>query len=169
MKTIQLIDRKGKVRRGRKVVVTKTFNCNISEMWQRIQNVSTLVEICKPMARFTPHKGEMPQNWIIGKSYNFNLYLYSVLPMGKHTIMIERMDKHIHEIQSREYNTLVPIWNHLIKFELINDKSIRYTDEIDLYAGVLTSFVAWWSSLFYKHRQKKWKVILRKSEKLLLF
>lgn len=162
MNTIQLIDRKGKVRRGKKVVITTTFDCNINEVWQRIQNVSTLVEICKPMARFTPHKGEMPTSWIIGKSYDFNLYFHCVLPVGKHTIMVESINEQTREIQSREYNTLVPVWNHLIKIESIDGKSVRYTDEIDLCAGILTGFVAWWSCRFYQHRQRKWKTILRK-------
>lgn len=61
MKTVKLIDRNGKIRKGKKVIITTTFDCNINKVWQRIQNVSTLVEICKPMARFTPHKGEMTQ------------------------------------------------------------------------------------------------------------
>lgn len=162
MKTVQLIDRKGKVRKGKKVVITTTFKCNINEVWERIQNVSTLVKICRPMARFTPHKGEMPTNWVVGKCYDFNLYFHCVLPMGKHTIMVESIDEQTHEIQSREYNTLVPVWNHLIKIEPVDDKSVRYTDEIDLYAGILTGFVAWWSSCFYRHRQKQWAIILRK-------
>lgn len=162
MNTIQLIDRKGKVRRGKKVVITTTFDCNINEVWQRIQNVSTLVEICKPMARFTPHKEEMPTSWIIGKSYDFNLYFHSILLMGKHTIMVESIDEQSHEIQSREYNILVPVWNHLIKIHPTKDGKVSYTDEIDLYAGALTGFVAWWSCRFYQHRQRKWKAILRK-------
>lgn len=76
MNTIQLIDRKGKVRIGKKVVVSTIFDCNINEVWQRIQNISTLVEICKPMAKFTPYKGDMPTKWIIGESYDFNLYFH---------------------------------------------------------------------------------------------
>lgn len=162
MNTIQLTDCKGKVRIGKRVVITTTFDCNINEVWQRIQNVSTLVEICKPMARFTPHKGDMPIKWIIGKSYDFNLYFHCALPMGKHTIMIESMNEQTYEIQSREHNTLVPIWNHLIKIQSSKDGKVNYTDEIDLYAGCLTNLVAWWTSLFYKHRQKRWKVILGK-------
>lgn len=162
MKTVQLIDRKGKIRKGRKVVITTTLNGNVHEVWQRIQNVDTLVEICKPMARFTPHNGEMPTSWIIDRGYDFNLYFHCILPMGKHTIRIESMNEQTHEIQSREYNTLVPVWNHLVKIEPVDDKSVRYTDEIDLYAGILTGFVAWWSSCFYRHRQKQWAIILRK-------
>lgn len=69
MNTIQLIDRKGVVRLGKKVVVSTIFDCNINEVWQHIQNISTLVGICKPMAKFTPYKGDMPTNWIIGKNY----------------------------------------------------------------------------------------------------
>mgnify|MGYP000278014161 FL=1 len=104
----------------------------------------------------------MPIKWIIGKSYDFNLYFHCALPMGKHTIMIESMNEQTYEIQSREYNTLVPIWNHLIKIQSSKDEKVNYTDEIDLYAGCLTNLVAWWTSLFYKHRQKRWKVILGK-------
>lgn len=37
MNTIQLIDRKDKVRIGKKVVVSTIFDCNINEVWQRIK------------------------------------------------------------------------------------------------------------------------------------
>lgn len=98
MNTIQLIDRKGKVRIGKKVVVSTIFD----------------------------------------------------------------IDEQTHKIQSREYNRLVPVWNHLIKIQSSKDGKVNYTDEIHLYAGCLTKFVAWWASCFYSHRQKRWKKILRK-------
>lgn len=75
MKTVKLIDRNGKIRKGKKVIITTTFDCNINKVCQRIQNVSTLMSICRPMAKFTPHKGEVLTSWTVGKSYDFNLYI----------------------------------------------------------------------------------------------
>jgi hypothetical protein len=41
------------------------------------------------------------------------------------------------------------------------EDSIKYTDEVEIYAGVFTFFVAIWSIIFYKHRQKKWSKIAK--------
>lgn len=163
MKTVKLIDKEGVTRNGRKVVVSTTFNTDITDIWQRVQNVSTLTEICKPMAKFSPCNGIMPKIWDIGKKYTFKFYLHGIIPMGIHTICIESMNENKHEIQSREYNTFVPVWNHLVKMETINKNTVRYTDEIDIYANNgLTGLIAWWTVRFYKHKQKKWHLLLNK-------
>ena len=44
--------------------------------------------------------------------------------MGKQNIRIKCMNEQIHKIQSREYNTLVLIWNHLIKIESLDDNPV---------------------------------------------
>jgi len=36
---------------------------------------------------------------------------------------------------------------------------MKYEDEIELYAGILTNFVTKWAKSFYIHRQKRWKII----------
>lgn len=52
------------------------------------------------------------------------------------------------------------IWNHYIQMEKIAENVTRYTDSIELHAGYLTQFAAWWALKFYKHRQKKWQEII---------
>ncbi|EXZ60717.1 hypothetical protein M107_5136 [Bacteroides fragilis str. 3725 D9(v)] len=44
--------------------------------------------------------------------------------------------------------------------EKIAENVTRYTDSIELHAGYLTQFAAWWALKFYKHRQKKWQEII---------
>ena len=43
--------------------------------------------------------------------------------------------------------------------ENFGENEIKYTDEVEIYAGIFTLFTAIWAKLFYKHRQKKWKRI----------
>jgi hypothetical protein len=35
------------------------------------------------------------------------------------------------------------------------EKNIKYTDEVEIYTGIFTLFVAIWGIIFYKHLQKK--------------
>jgi hypothetical protein len=59
-------------------------------------------------------------------------------------------------IISKEYNSIVKIWNHKIVLRSIGEDILEYTDEVEIYAGILTFIVAIWGKMFYKHRQKKW-------------
>ena len=57
---------------------------------------------------------------------------------------------------------MVSIWNHKIGMKQINGNRTKYTDEIELYAGILTGFVAKWAESFYKYRQRRWKLVAEK-------
>ena len=89
------------------------------------------------------------------------MYLHGFLPVGRHTINVVKMDKTSREIDTKEYDNTVVIWNHYIKMKEISQQVTRYTDTVDLYAGCLTSIAAWWTLKFYKHRQRKWQKIAK--------
>ena len=88
--------------------------------------------------------------YMLAPKIGFVLFLFACYKTDWKTI-----DEQNHKIQSREYNRLVPVWNHIIKIQSSKDGKVNYTDEIHLYAGYLTKFIAWWASCFYRHRQKK--------------
>ncbi len=54
----------------------------------------------------------------------------------------------------------VPVWNHEIILNKIDETKTEYTDIVEIYAGWKTDFVYIWAKLFYAHRQKKWIKIL---------
>ena len=66
-------------------------------------------------------------------------------------------------ISTEERNKLVPLWNHRIYLEAIDQKTTRYTDEVEIGAGWKTLFVALWAKMFYAHRQRKWQKLLSDS------
>ena len=144
---------------GRKVVVTSVFETDIENIWCKIQDIETLREICQPKASFISYD-DVPSVWKEGETFCFKLFLHRFIPIGKHTISIIKIDKKSREIVSNEYNKRVTIWNHYIQMEKIAENVTRYTDSIELHAGYLTQFAAWWALKFYKHRQKKWQEII---------
>ena len=159
IKKICLTTRDGKRVVGCKIVVTSVFETDIENIWCKIQDIETLREICKPKASFISYD-DVPSVWKEGETFCFKLFLHRFIPIGKHTISIIKIDKKSREIVSNEYNKRVTIWNHYIQMEKIAENVTRYTDSIELHAGYLTQFAAWWALKFYKHRQKKWQEII---------
>jgi len=151
---------KGKKVTGRQIVVTSEFETNIENIWCKIQDVDSLREICNPRASFVFCDDSLLV-WEEGKSFLLKVYLHKIIPLGKHTLNMIKIDKKSREIVSNEHNKAVQIWNHYIKMEDIHGSTTRYTDVVDLYAGFLTPVIAWWSLKFYKHRQRKWQKIAR--------
>jgi hypothetical protein len=59
------------------------------------------------------------------------------------------------EIFTNEHGSLLKIWNHCIRVEPLSRSVLRYTDETEMDAGILTLFVWAFAHLFYRHRQRR--------------
>ena len=149
-----------KSKNGVKIKITSIFNTSFEIIWSKIINIDTLIYICKPMVRFTLLSKDKPKIWETNKEYIFKLFIYGVIPLGKHRITLKNIDKNNGIIISNENNNIVKIWNHKIEMNIIEEKITTYTDEVDIYAGIFTIIVALFGLIFYKHRQKKWKKLI---------
>jgi hypothetical protein len=89
------------------------------------------------------------------------LYFLKVIPLGRHTIQLVRIDKETNTIVSQESGRLARTWNHTISFREVAQNVVSYTDEIEIQAGWLTPAIWLFAQLFYRHRQRRWKVLLR--------
>src|SRR5205814_10309082 len=90
------------------------------------------------------------------------IYLFGIIPLGTHTIFLERIDSEAREIQSRESEWLVRRWDHLIRVRPAADGQTLYSDEILIEAGWLTAFVWLFAHWFYRHRQRRWRRVARR-------
>ncbi len=146
----------------KKITVTSVFDAPPEAVWEKLLDLETLMTICKPRARFRLISGNLAEDgrWQEGIVYKFRLWLHGFIPMGVHEIVLERIDVARMEIQSRERNRIVTVWNHLIILRRTDDNKTLYTDEVELYAGVFTRPAVFWSRAFYRHRQRRWQQIL---------
>jgi len=133
-------------------------------MWDELQKVSSLLRVASPILTFEPQKGHsVPEKWELGTEYRLKLSFFGIVPLGQHIIELATLDREKRTIVSNEHGSFVKTWNHVIKFEAIDGESIHYLDEIEIKAGLLTVPILLFAHLFYRHRQRQWKVLVEKS------
>ena len=137
---------------------SSVFPASKQEIFEKLQKLKTLQHIAYPYATFTPTDGSTELIWKENTASKFYFKLFSFIPFGVHTINVVKFD--IEEIYTKESNIHVPIWNHKITLEEINENSTKYTDIVEIEAGWKTIFVYLWANCFYAHRQRKWKQLL---------
>jgi hypothetical protein len=147
-----------------KVTVRSVFDCPPEFVWDRVQTSSCFREIIWPVMRVEPVAGtSIPERWLDGKSIPLRMYLFGFLPLGRHTIHHAAVDPHARQIRSRESGTLVRKWWHDITVADAGDGRTLYSDEVEIACGPLTLPVAAFAWLFYRHRQRRWKKVIRKA------
>lgn len=76
-----------------------------------------------------------------------------------HTIRVERLAPQ--EIVSREHGGPVSTWNHRLTFEPTAPSSCRYTDAVEVRAGLATPIAVLCAHLIYRYRQARWRALAR--------
>lgn len=134
---------------------------NENRMWQELQKVSSLMHVASPILKFKPHEGHtLPEKWILGTEYKLRISSFGIIPLGNHFIRLVELNKEEKRIISNEHGMLTKVWNHTIILNAIDDRSINYTDEIEIKAGILTLTIWLFAHVFYRYRQRKWKKLL---------
>jgi hypothetical protein len=144
----------------KKIVKSSLFPANKEEIFLKLQKIETLQYIAKPFARFIPLDDNQSIKWKEGAKLSFRLYIFGFIPFGTHKIDVISFDKDS-GISTLENNKHIPIWNHQIYLEPVDEGTTRYSDEVEIGASWKTPFVALWAKAFYTHRQRKWKRLLR--------
>src|ERR1700730_9036877 len=139
------------------VDVSTVLNCSATKAWNEVQKSSLLLYVIWPLARFVPSGAPFPELWSERLTIQCKFFVFGVIPMGVHTVHIEKIDQRNYEIRSREHDPLIARWDHLISIKPLGDLQSTYRDSIDIDAGILT-FVVWaWANWFYRHRQRRWR------------
>lgn len=142
--------------------ITTVLDCTEEELWEKIIEPKSLQFVASPLLSFQPLLGdELDGEWVTHKMYELKLCFLKIVPLGRHNIKLVAINRESNTIVSNESGTLVPVWNHTILFRQIEHSKLRYTDEIEIKAGWLTPAIWAFAHLFYRHRQKRWKTLLK--------
>lgn len=145
--------------KNKTIAVTSIFQAEKKDVFRRLMKLETLQYIAAPYAKFIPLDGNSSLEWKEGSTFSFYLYLFGIIYFGIHTIHVLSFSEGF-GLSTKEHNKHVPIWNHRIFLETVNQNATRYTDEVEIGAGWKTPFVAFWAKAFYTHRQRKWRKLL---------
>lgn len=144
-----------------KAKVTTVMETTTEKLWDKISQPASLIYVSSPILKFVPIEStNMDSTWDADDEYRLKLYFMKIIPMGKHTIRFSVIDREANKIISQESGSLASVWNHTITFEAIDGERIRYTDTIEIGAGILTPLVWAFANWFYRHRQRRWAKLL---------
>ncbi|MBQ9315495.1 MAG: hypothetical protein IJ203_01590 [Atopobiaceae bacterium] len=141
------------------VTRSSVFPATREEVFARLQRLDTLQRVAWPYATFDP-VGEDAGVWEPGATSSYRFRLLGFIPFGTHVIHVVRfgLDEGIYTHEGNEH---VPTWNHEIRLEALPGGRCRYTDCVDIDAGLKTPFIWLWAQAFYAHRQRTWVRLLR--------
>jgi hypothetical protein len=90
------------------------------------------------------------------------MLLFHVIPLSHHTIHLVGMDPQTRTIRSHEHGGMLKTWNHTLHVEPLPGNTCRYSDTIDIDAGLFTPLVAAIAIGIYRYRQRRWHKLVHK-------
>jgi len=90
------------------------------------------------------------------------LFAFHVIPAYRHTIEIVEVDEANRTVRTHEHGGLLKAWNHTLHVEPIDGRSSRYTDTVDIDAGLATALVAVVAKGIYRYRHRRWRKLVRR-------
>ena len=140
--------------------ITTELDAPAGRVWALLKRKQTLLYVTRGVMGL-PEAHRWPEEWREGEEVSGRIRFLHLIPGWEHTIRAESVDEARRELRTRERGGFVRRWNHLLKVEKISEGRSRYTDEIELDAGVLTPLVWAFAYLFYRYRQTRWRTLAK--------
>jgi hypothetical protein len=145
-----------------RIVVTNLLPITPAVAWEQVQSPALLQHIAAPLITFHPRGEPFPAAWE-EREYHAGMRLYGLLPVGEQVIAIERPQTGApaggYVLRDNGRGGIVKRWDHLM---LLAPEAggTRYTDQVEIEAGVLTPLAAAFARNFYRHRQRRWQQLI---------
>ncbi len=155
------VDYQGKKVKGRRLSVRSTIPMPIEQAWENVKTPALLQFVARGMIKFKAVGEPLPARWEAGQTYAVRMRIFGFIPFGGiHYLFIEAIDDDRHELSTREWDRAAKVWNHDIILRDLGDGRVRYEDSITIYGGWMTGFITAFAKQFYKHRQRRWQLVL---------
>ncbi len=145
--------------------ISTELDCSAERAWQEVQTTRLLEYVTRSLLVFEPIEPQVwPKTWQEDK-YFVRMKFLGIVPFGQQWIDISILDtsaeKQVYQIRDNGHGDLVNKWDHLIIIEEIPTGKTKYTDRLELEAGILTPLVWLYANIFYRHRQKRWQKLVK--------
>jgi ligand-binding SRPBCC domain-containing protein len=144
------------------VEVSTRLECRPDEAERHVRTTRLLRHIAAPLIRFVPEE-ELPAEIPNEGTFRVRMYLFGVLPLGWQAIVVS-FPEHAAGFCLRDngYSPMISRWDHVITIEPEGDGT-RYRDRVAIEAGVLTPLIWLFAQVFYRHRQRRWRELVRRN------
>ncbi len=149
-----------------KVVVTTILDAPVERIWAEVKTPRLLNHVAAPLITFDLiDPATMPAHWGDGR-YLVSMRFLGLIPIGRQWIVTstpqpEDQTRGGFRIRDNGIGDIAKVWDHLIVIEARTDGRTAYRDEVEVKAGVLTLGVWLFAHWFYRHRQARWRRLVR--------
>ncbi len=140
--------------------------CSPRRCFAEVETPRLLRYVSSPVVRFVAiDPPAFPERWEDG-NYRVGLRIFGWIPLGSQVIGISRGEfsdgdsGFRAQLRDNGHSALATKWDHWITVESAPG-GCRYTDRIEIQAGLLTPLVAAFAWFFYGHRQRRWQRLVR--------
>lgn len=142
------------------VRVTTELDAPAQKVWELLKRKQTFLYVTRGVMSI-PDAKDWPEEQREGLKMRGRLRFFHLVPGWEHEICVDSVDEDRREVRTTERGGFVKAWNHLLKVEPFSEERSRYTDEIEIDAGVLTPMVWAFAHLFYRYRQARWRSLAK--------
>src|SRR5690606_24160856 len=145
------------------IKLTTALAARPERVWAEVQTSRLLQHVAAPLVRFRAiNPIELPEAWA-DASYEVQVLVFGWLSAGRQLVRISRSESGTARVLRDDGSgQLARVWNHTIRVEPSPGGGTRYTDIVEVQAGVLTPFVWAFAQMFYRHRQRRWRALVER-------
>ena len=144
----------------RTISISTELDAPADVVWRAVKTPQAFVHVAKGMLRY-PAAERVDRPWQMGDQLDGWTFLFGVVPFSVHHLAVASIDDQRRVLVSHEHGGLVRTWHHTLVVTAVDDASCRYEDRIAIDAGLLTPVVVLYASIFYRHRQRRWRRLAR--------
>ncbi|TDO12109.1 hypothetical protein EV580_3835 [Mycobacterium sp. BK086] len=137
------------------------FPTSAQRVWPAMLSPATFLYACKGLFSVPALAGRV-EPFREGESGTAWLFALHVVPAYRHTIEVHDIDPATHTVRTREHGGILRAWNHTLHVEAIDNTSCRYTDTVDIDAGIATGLAALVADGIFRYRQRRWRTLVRR-------
>ena len=145
----------------RTVHIETILPTDADRVWSAMLSPVTFLYVCKGLLGFPVLSGRS-EALRAGERGTGWLFAFHLIPAYRHTIEIVEVDQVSRTVRTHEHGGLLKAWNHTLHVEPIDERSSRYSDTVDIDAGVATAFVAMVATGIHRYRQRRWRKLVRR-------
>lgn len=135
------------------------ISCSWEKAAEQVLTTRLLRYVAHPLVTFASVGADpLPDIWTEGTHW-VRLRLFGLLPLGKQAIVISILPvPRGFALRDAGYSALIPVWDHTLTIEPMPEGT-RYTDTVEVRAGILTPLVWLFAQAFFRHRQRRWRAL----------
>lgn len=142
---------------AKRITVSSSFDAPADRVWKLVKTSLLLENVCKGIITFKPLKLKFPTEWKQGETIATRMVFFGFIPLiGIHHLYFKEINEETKQLITEESDIIAKIWNHTISVKELENGKCSYTDEVIVYGGFLTNFVASFALKLYLHRQRRW-------------